>query len=436
MLARMRTWTGSDIFVGATWFALFAAAIYYVHHFGAAEPFGDEWDLLPGLTYQEPYFNWLWAQHNEHRLPLPKLTYTWLLNLSGFDSRVGGLATVTVLGSLAFGFILAARRLRGRTDYADAFFPIAFLNWGHFENYLIGFQISFALTVGLVCLWLLASINHWSMRWRLLPIVLLPLCGAHGIVFTIPLGLATIWTTRHDRSTQRFANWGIVACSWLLTLLYFRNYVTPIAHPHSAGIIPSAKIATEVLALSWGWVGQMTWPLSGLLIVALLSFTATLVIAVSFRHAGIRDVLIPYAAVAVGVIGLAGGIGWGRSGFGPLAGFAVRYGLFMLPLMVAVYLVWLQVGGRMGSSLVPMSMFTMACLFLTQHYRTGLSEGRLYAAQMRAFADDLYAGNSPNDIARRHTTVYPQPDVLAERIRLLRNSGVRRYVLPISTAQR
>jgi len=418
------------------WVALFSAAIYYVHHFGAAEPFGDEWDLVPGLTYQEPYMNWLWAQHNEHRLPLPKLLYTWLLNLSGFDARVGGLATVGVLGISAWGFILAARRLRGRTEYCDAFFPMAFLNWGHFENYLIGFQISFALTVGLVCLWLLASINSWSLRLRLLPIILLPLCGAHGIVFTIPLGLATTWAMRQDPPATKYATGGIVGLSWLVTALYFRNYITPAAHPHSAGLVPSAKIATEVLALGWGWVGQMTWPVSGILIVALLCVTAVLVMAVSYRHAGIRDALVPYVAVAIGVIGLASGIGWGRSGFGPLAGFAVRYGIFMLPLMVATYLVWLQVGGRLGTSLVPMTMFTMACLFLTQHFRTGLSEGRLYAAQMRAFADDLYAGNSPHDIAQRHPSVYPQPEVLADRIRVLRNSGVRRYVLPMATAQR
>jgi hypothetical protein len=180
----------------------------------------------------------------------------------------------------------------------------------------------------------------------------------------------------------------------------------------------------------------MVWPLSGLLIVALLCVTAGLVISVANRHAGIRDALVPYAAVAVGVIGLAVGIGWGRSGFGPLAGFAVRYGIFMLPLMAAVYLIWLQVGGRIGSSLVPMTLFTIGCLFLTQHFRTGLSEGRLFAAQMRAFAEDLYAGGSPSDIAHRHRAVYPQPDVLADRIRILQTSGVRRYVVPISTAHR
>lgn len=436
MTARMRTWTGPDIFVLATWIALFSGAIYYVHHFGAAEPFGDEWDLIPGLTYQEPYLNWLWTQHNEHRLPLPKLLYTWLLNLSGFDARVGGMATVAVLGTLSLAFVLTARRMRGRTEYADAFFPIAFLNWGHFENYLIGFQISFALTVGLSCLWLLAMIEKWSLRWQLLPLALLPLCGAHGIVFTIPLGMATIWLNRKTPAATRITSVGIVAISWILTALYFRNYASPATHPHSAGVLPSAKIATEVLALSWGWVGQMTWPVSGLLIVSLLTATVVLALAVASRHAGIRDALIPYVGITVGVVGLAGGIGWGRSGFGPLAGFAVRYGIFMLPMMAAIYLVWLQVGGRLGASLVPMTLFTIACLFLTQHFRTGLSEGRLYAAQMSAFAEDLRAGHSPADLANRHTKVYPQPDVFAERIRQLRASGLRRYALPTATAQR
>jgi hypothetical protein len=55
---------------------------------------------------------------------------------------------------------------------------------------------------------------------------------------------------------------------------------------------------------------------------------------------------------------------------------------------------------------------------------------------MKAFAIDLHSDLSPTDIARRHPAVYPEANVLAERIRQLRQSGVRRYSPSTTTAQR
>lgn len=441
MQAWMRSWTGPGIFVGGLWLAMLQAAFYYVLHFGSPDPFGDEWDLMPGATYQVPYLPWLWAQHNEHRLPLPKLAYTALLNVSGFDTRAGGIATVAVLGTLALAFVAAARRLRGYTEYADAFFPIAFLNWGHFENYLIGFQISFAMSAGLVCVWLLAALFWYQhheragLKWMGVALVLLPLCGAHGLVYAPALGVASIWLAR---SAQRFVRVYVVACAvtaWLLCAAYFRNYLSPEHHPHSAGLIDSLQISLEVLALGWGWVGQMIWPFSGVLVAALVLVTG-ITVAANMKNAQESDLCIAFFAVALSCILLAIGIGWGRSGFGPLAGFAVRYGILMLPLMAVCYLAWVRLGGRLTASLVPMAFFTVSCLFLTQHCRTGLSEGRQYSEQMRAFAMDLQAGRSAEEMSLRHGKLYPDSSVFAQRLQCLRAAGIPRYSAPKMAAMR
>lgn len=430
------------VFVGATWVALFAAAIYYVARFAGADPFGDEWDLMAGITYQEPYLNWLWTQHNEHRLPLPKLIYTWLLNVSNFDARAGGLATVGVLGAVSLAFVFAVRRLRGTTEYADAFFPIAFLNWGHFENYLIGFQISFAMSMALACVWLLSALS-WcecrqpaSLKWMGIALILLPLCGAHGLVYAPPLGIASLWLAR---SAPRFAKVYMtitVGAAWVITAANFHNYASPADHPHSTGIAASLHIALEVLSLGWGWVGQMTWPASGILMGTFIFSSAALILLAMRSRPDERDRLMTFAAVAAGMIALALGIGWGRSGFGPLAGFAVRYAIFMLPLMAAGYLLWVRHGGRLCGSLVPMGMFTMAALFLTQHCRTGLTEGRDNAAAMAAFASDLHADLSPDELARKHPRLYPNAERFAARIRVLQSAEIPRYAPATHRAKR
>jgi hypothetical protein len=429
-------WSGPGVFVGGTWLALTAAAVFYVARFAAPDPFGDEWDLVPGMTYQQPYVPWLWAQHNEHRLPLPKLVYTWLWHLGGADARAGSYATVAVLSLLSLAMIRTARQLRGHVDYADAFFPIAFLNWGHFENYLIGFQISFAMSMGLACAWMLAALA-WlrqrepaNLKWVGVCLVALPLCGAHGLVYTLPLGLASFWLVRSGPRFSQIYVATTVAVAWLFTGYYFRGYVTPDNHPASAGLIPSAMIALETLSLSWGWVGQMTWPISGVVISVFLVTTASLIMVRLFADED-RDRVVVFSAVACGVIALAAGIGWGRSGFGPLAGFAVRYGILMLPLIVAGYLAWVRVG-----TLVPMAMFSLALLFLTQHTRTGLAEGMESIAAMAAFAEDLHNGIPPAELARRHSKLYPHPEVMAGRIRMLQTARVPRYLHNLNHAQR
>lgn len=419
--------SGPVVFVVGIWLALTVAAAGYVVVFAAADPFGDEWDLVPGVTFQTPLRPWLWEQHNEHRLPLPKLVYTWLMQLGGIDARGGGLATVAVLSGLSLALVRSARALRGRTEYADAFIPIAFLNWGHFENFLIGFQISFALSVALAIGWLLSSLD-WierrepaALKWMGLCLLGLPLCGAHGLVYVPPCAAGSIWLSRAAPRWARASLALMAALSLALTALYFSGYQKPVAHPVSRGVGPSLVIAIETLSLAIGWCGQMTWPVSGALVIG---FIVVMLGLLGFMLRTDPDRAIAFAAVGSGAIVLAVGIGWGRSGFGPLAGFAVRYALLMLPLVVAGYLAWVRSGG----SLVPMAMFTVAVLFLTQHGRTGLAEGRLNREMMATFAEDVRAGLSPEEVARRNPKLYPNPEILARRIRTLQAARVPRYL--------
>lgn len=430
----MNRFTPQGLFVFGVSAAMIAAAVVYVGLFTAPDPFGDEWDLMPGIAGQEQLPRWLWAQHNEHRLPLPKLAYYGLLHASRFDARAGSVATIAVLSLVSLGFITTARRLRGHVEYADAFFPIALLNWGTFENYLIGFQISFALSFGLACGWFFAALSRFTLGGRptvatgalIVCLLLLPLCGAHGLAYVPPLALSTLWLYRKARGLEQFVAWVAAAGSIALTAVYFLDYRKPSEHPVSAGAGQALEVAGEFLALAWGWAGQLTWPISGLMTVSFIGACAALLGWVAI-HANQRERVVVWLAVPLGTIALALGIGWGRSGFGPLAGFADRYTMLAFPILGVGYLAWLRFGGRVGASLVPMAMFTVACLLLTQHCRTGLAEGRRNAQLMTAFATDLKAGLSADELARRHPQVFPFADRFADRLLIMRRTGVARY---------
>ena len=93
-------------------------------------PLAEDWDMVPALTGQQPnLLEWLWAQNNEHRLPLQKAIYLVLLKLSAGDFRIGMIASTLMLAGVCLAMILTTRRLRGgQTRLADAFFPLALLH--------------------------------------------------------------------------------------------------------------------------------------------------------------------------------------------------------------------------------------------------------------------------------------------------------------------
>jgi hypothetical protein len=101
--------------VWGVWAVLVLAALSFVRRYGSDVPFFDEWDIVPFLTGEKVTAAWLWAQHNEHRIPIPKLVLLALYGLSGDDFRAGMVFNVLALGALAFVLIRAAAKLRAES---------------------------------------------------------------------------------------------------------------------------------------------------------------------------------------------------------------------------------------------------------------------------------------------------------------------------------
>jgi hypothetical protein len=109
---------------------MLAAALGLAVEMGNNVPIWDEWALVPYVTGDKPVtLSWLWSLHNEHRIVLPRLVYVPLVRLTG-DYRSLNVFNAMALGGIAAAFVLVTRRIRGRTEWADALFPLVLLKMG------------------------------------------------------------------------------------------------------------------------------------------------------------------------------------------------------------------------------------------------------------------------------------------------------------------
>jgi hypothetical protein len=140
------------IFVWTVWSAMLLIALVCIRHYGRNIPLAEDWLLVSPLTGNEADLSgWLWAQNNEHRIPLPRLVLLALLKMTNGDFRAGMFFNAAALGVLSLFMILLAQRLRGRTSFVDAFFPIALLHIGNWPNLVWGWQLSFVLPTVMTC---------------------------------------------------------------------------------------------------------------------------------------------------------------------------------------------------------------------------------------------------------------------------------------------
>ena len=69
--------------------------------------------VRPRADAHEPLGPWLWAQHNEHRLPLPRLVYYGLFQIT-HDFRTGSLLQIGCCSATSLALMSLAAHLRGR----------------------------------------------------------------------------------------------------------------------------------------------------------------------------------------------------------------------------------------------------------------------------------------------------------------------------------
>lgn len=421
---------------------LFLAALAFVGTYAGAVPQRDdlEWAnvIAPG---QWPSAEWWWSPFNEHRIPLPRVFFLALAWTTG-DIRSGMFFDVLVLAGLASAMVLAARRLRGRTSYADACFPLLWLSVGNAENLLMMHQVSLVVPTAITSLLLLfvCTDPRPPALGRSLGIGLcvlgLPLCGAPGLTVAPPLLLWCLYAGRRAQSgsggsggsggtpSQRAAGRVLFAAAGLtaaLLVFYFVDFDNPARTAYLLEPLGVLRQAWMFLSLGFGPAAREAWPVSGWLCGALLTAVLLILGQVLVRRPAERLRALGILAVGAGIFSMAVSTGIARGNQDPFAGFALRYVTLPTPWLCCAALTFALYPPRAVGRFLGVTIFSATLLACMENARIGVEFGRRRAEQDFQFRDAIRRGFTVRELAITFwQDYYGNPQDLEDRLERLR----------------
>lgn len=388
------------------------AALAFVWRFGSNVPFWDEWNLVDRLTSARPItFEWLWAPHNGHRIPLPKLFLLGLYKLSGGDFRVGMYFDVAALSAIAAAMMWASRRMRnGEPSYVDAVFPLLLLHWGQYENLLWSWQVTQMFPVIVVCGLLVVIAFYgfapppFAMAAAAIGVITLPLSGIPGLAYAPALvcWLAMTAGSIYSRGQPRaaIALWSTAITTLILIVLYFHNYTS---NTHLSLLrAPRLELKTAVI-FATGGLGPLSsklWPVSGAL-TALMMIGTVLALAWKGRRcdeAAVRAKALLLFFAAAGC--LVASFAFGRTG----TGFVNRYFAMAAPVWCVTILALIVAFPPRITRLVQLSLMALLLLATPLNVKAGLRYAHEYNRRMEAFLAELLRGAPPEELVAHHVS--------------------------------
>jgi hypothetical protein len=443
---------GPQLLVWGVWATMLAALLGHIARYGRNIPMSEDWLMVPPLTGRQPdFWTWVWSQNNEHRLPLPRLMYLGLLELTR-DFRVGMFFNAMVLAALAAAMLLIVRRLRGgRTRYVDAFFPLVVLHLGQMENVLWSWQIQFVVSAAVIVSLLLILVAarmplSWSPALALGALLAaLPLTGASGLPFVVPLvgGVAAfVWSgpLMDRRGTASHRRAGVLLClgagaALVITALYFVGYERPSWTPENPGIVPTAKTTARFVAMGLGpaynsgqfvtmGLGPTYNALSALFVAGIIGSAFVVLVhrVLHGRQDPERRRATALIGFLVGSVLLALSIGYGRAALVPRYGLPDRYALIAMPAMVAAWFAWERYGPARARVWVHGTILAALLVLLPFNIERGRQWRDYYSTGMAAVEHDLDTGVPKAELVKRDGVflMHWDPEGLARGMHMLR----------------
>ncbi len=425
-------------FIVLVWAAQTFLLMSFIRQHVINAPYYDEWEMVPALTGHQPItLQWLWSQHNEHRIFLPRLVYLAVLKVANNDFRAGAYFNGVLLSGFAVAFCALARRLRGHLRYTDAFFPLLLLHCGQAENLIGSIQIAFVLgaLISLIALLAIFDNDERSSRPGLVLASCafsLPFVGGHGLGLVPALALCAMlcaWKLRKDGQPRRayLSITALALASLALVPIYFTNYTRPEKHPVSRSIASTLRAALQFLAGGFGSGHKLHWPVGGytFAFVALPCIVALCACALRQPEKRIRAL---NALLFLGAItALALGIGWARAVFYGGGLFVSRYVTLALPFLCAVYLSWELLRPSRWGDFMQVFLLAVLAVMVLRNRDDGYSEASATFAIRDQFRRDVYNRESTQTLAYKYCgTVYYvcEGTVFLDRVRMLRAYGI------------
>jgi len=428
-LSEVASRSHATIFVWGFWAVLFPEAVYYLYRYGTGIPLDEEWYALDFLTGKlKPTLSVLWSQGSGivswsgHRTPLPTLLIYYDVKSFGVNFWPILSLHLAICGVLAAGLIWAVGHVRGRLEYADAFFPLLLLHIGHYEIWLWSGTLPYVLTTFFAGCFLIIQV---VTRWRPGPIsalasgmclLLLPLCYGGGAAFTpflaLSLGYSGYRLNQSRERSERTAG-GLCLFFSLAAVLVFAAYMYGYKEPKvdtSVELQPTAtawvvvKSTMKFLAMGFGPAARpQAFPASGLVVSALLLVAFGCLLSSLRRQspAG-RDRAVGLSCFLMGCLGVSLAAGYSRATWEPMYLFSSRYAISSLPTLLCLYFIWEFCGPQTWKTFGRMVLFSLALSALSQNWAIAMYEGPKRSDVRRDFERDVRAGVSIPEIISRH----------------------------------
>jgi hypothetical protein len=423
------------------------AAAYMVVISYSGLPYSDGWtEIFPvAAGVKLLSFTWLWQQHNEHRLFIPKLFLIADLRLI-HANQVFLLASIFAVQLLHLLLLSLSMRVLGgwrgtvwRTGVGLAAFCLFCPS--QWENLVWGFQTCFVLPglfatlsyVGLLLYWIrLQTASGRRRRWKFLVLSILAALGAtyslaNGSILWPLLVVASLLLRLRPLAVLSFAIAGTVS-----TALYFHGYFRPLQHasPISSARAPAKVFEYLAIYLGSPWVHEYDRS-------AIFFGTAGLVLALCavlrFRSyvQGSSAFSVQLVLTLAFCLGTALITALGRVNLGLMQAFSSRYQTVALLFWCCLGLLLVAASAKrtVFAKVVQLVLFAVLVRGATLA-RFPMRQARWHGFQLNSAAAALLAG--VNDTTQLQLA-YPQPDYIIDVLPYMREKRLSVFSAPLAS---
>ncbi len=366
----------------------------------------DDFDLALGKW--PPSLSWLWAQHNEHRLALPKLVLSWCARHGDF--RGGVWLSLALLTGACVWLVARVDRGLGVRVLVPAVLLCPANNAWHWDV-----ELQFAACAALFVVAFAQALTATRARDAAVVAVasiLLPLTGGNGLVLAGATTLASLVLARDrtlDATTRAIFAAGAVA-TLATGAAYLVGYHAPPQHEalHAASFAQLASVAAHLLVAPIGGVGER------FVVVAAPLVAIAFIVAAAVSWRAPRRLV--FASFFAGSLALVAVIAAARAGRGWPPGLELHYASLVAPAYVVALVALAPLGAQ--HRVVTLVACAGAAAMCLGYVPTTTLESRL---RERAFIADC--GHAPADVlAARYLPLFYFVDTAEAR------AVVTRYV--------